>query len=110
MLFFDSKLKQVYLTKMLCTRVLSKVTISARQYDPLLFARSFNFNTREDRNDDRFAACDTIPQAFSFHDQKTGRPGNKAMLVASAQNTPFYTSNLYQREARKIIKKIILHR
>jgi len=46
-LFFKSKLWQVYLTKM-CTRltVLSEVTISARGYNPLLFAMSFKLHTK----------------------------------------------------------------
>ena len=49
-LFFESKLQHVSLTKMLCTwlRVLSEVTISARWYDPLLFARSLNLHTKTD--------------------------------------------------------------
>ena len=40
----ESKLQQVYLTKMLCTRsrVLSEVSIPARRYDPLLFSWAFN--------------------------------------------------------------------
>jgi len=43
----ESKLQQVYLTKMLCTwsRMLSDVSISARGYDPLLFSWAFNEKT-----------------------------------------------------------------
>jgi len=53
MLFFESKLRQVYLTKLPCTwsRVLSEVTISTG-YDALLFARSFSLHA----NNYRFAA------------------------------------------------------
>ena len=48
MLFIESKLWQVYLTKMLCTRsrVLSEDSISARGYDPLLLARAFNLHAK----------------------------------------------------------------
>jgi len=43
-----SKLRQVNLMKMLCTwsRVFSEVSISARGYDPLLFARAFNLHVK----------------------------------------------------------------
>jgi len=46
MLFFKSSAAS--LTKVLCTCtiVLSKVTISAREYDPLLFVRSFNLQPK----------------------------------------------------------------
>jgi len=59
---FESKLRQVYQTKMLCTwlRVLLEVSISATGCDPLLFARAFNLHctcTCEDKNDDHFTVC-----------------------------------------------------
>ena len=40
----ESKVRQVYLMEMLCTRskVLSEVTIPARGCDPLFLVRSFN--------------------------------------------------------------------
>jgi len=58
-LFFKSKLRQVYLTKMLCTQltVLSEVTISARGYNPLATVYGVLQLAREDRNDDFFASC-----------------------------------------------------
>jgi len=48
MLFIEFKLRQVYLTKLLCTwsRVLSEVSISARGYNPLLFARAFDLHAK----------------------------------------------------------------